>query len=335
MKLGQIYEMAVENGIAKDPRGKDEVSMVLEETRKDYEGLKGDDKKFFDKDKLWNPFADTRILYGEPELEIEYILAGIDVETPELMLADRLRERGRRIDLCLSHHPEGRALADLADVMALQADIWAEFGVPINIADALISDRMKEIRRGLLPQNHQRPIDCARLLDIPFMCVHTPADNMVTDYLGGLLRRKKPRLVGDVIDILLGEKEYRDAAAKGMPPTVLVGDKKRRCGRILVDMTGGTGGPASMIEKLANAGVGTMVGMHMGDKLRKEAEKHHLNVVIAGHIASDSIGLNLYLDGLRAKGVNSSGFSGFNRYSRSPKKKSPKSSGRGSRSKKN
>lgn len=322
MKLEEIYRTAVKMGIRKDPRGKEEVEQVLQDARKEYDGLKGDEKRFFDKEKLTNPFADTRILFGSPDLEIKNAIAGIDVETPELILVDRLRQKESKIDLCISHHPEGRALASLADVMSVHADVWAGFGVPVNIGDALIAERMKEVRRSLLPQNHQRPIDSARLLDVPFMCVHTPADNLVTDYLNRLLKRAKPRLVRDVIDLLLEQEEYRNAAKRGMGPLVLVGDRKNRAGEILVDMTGGTGGPASAIEKLAQAGVGTIVGMHMGEKLRKEAEKQHISVVIAGHIASDSIGINLFLDELEKKGVRSVGFSGLDRVSLVKKKKS-------------
>jgi hypothetical protein len=316
VKLEKIYRLAVDLGSRKDPRGRAGVEQLMSDARKEYEGLKGDDKRFFDKERLSNPFADTRILYGDPDLEIRSAIAGVDVETPELLLVDRLREKGREIDLAIGHHPEGRALADLSDVMGVQADAWAAFGVPINVGDALISERMREIRRALMPQNHQRPIDAARLLDLPFMCVHTPADNLVTDYLTRLLKREKPRLVGDLVDLLLKQKEYRKAAERGMGPNVLVGDRKSRAGEPFVDMTGGTEGPVNALEKLAQAGVGTIVAMHMGDKLKAEAEKQHVNVVIAGHIASDNIGLNLFLDQLEKQGVKCQGFSGYDRFSR-------------------
>lgn len=316
MKLERIYRLAVEIGISKDPRGKPGVQQVLDDARKKYEGLKGDDKRFYDKEKLVNPFADTRILFGDPGLEVKNVIAGIDVEVPELLLADRLREKGAKIDLSISHHPEGGALAALSEVMAVQADVWSAYGVPINVADALISERASEIRRALLPQNHQRPVDAARLLDLPFICVHTPADNLVTDYLTRTFKRTKPRLIGDVIDTLLKEKEYRASAEKGVAPMTIVGEKMCRAGQILVDMTGGTEGPVSALEKLAQAGVGTIVAMHMGDKLKAEAEKQHINVVIAGHIASDNIGVNLFLDQLEKQGVKAQGFSGFIRNSR-------------------
>lgn len=320
MKLEQIYRTAIELGIGKDPRGRVGIEQALEDAKKEYEGLKGPEKRYFDREKLKNPFSDTRILYGKPGLEVENVIAGVDVEGPELLLVDRLRQMGRRIDLAIAHHPEGRALAALSDVMALQADVWGGFGVPINIGDALISERMKEIRRALLPQNHQRPVRTAELLDIPFMCVHTPADNLVTDHLTKLIKRGKPRLVGDVIDILLEQPEYSRAAENGLGPTVLVGDGKRRTGQAFVDMTGGTEGPVPALEKLAAAGVGTIVAMHMGENLKKEAEKRHVNVIIAGHIASDNIGINLFLDQLEKKGVRSIAFSGLERVSRIKKK---------------
>ncbi|MBK5093243.1 MAG: NGG1p interacting factor NIF3 [Actinobacteria bacterium] len=316
MKIERIYRSAVELGIAKDPRGKEGVRQALDDAGKEYEGLKGARKRYFDKERLNNPFSDTRILYGRADLEVKSVIAGIDVETPEIMLVDRLRQTGVKIDLCIAHHPEGRALAALADVMSLQADMWAGFGVPINIGDALIEDRMAEIRRAFLPQNHERPVQAAELLDVPLMCVHTPADNLVTDHLNRLLKRKKPRLVGDIIDILLEEPEYGKSAERGVSPSVLVGDEKKRAGELFVDMTGGTEGPVPALEKLAQAGVGTIITMHMADKLRTEAEKQHINVVAAGHIPSDNIGLNLFLDQLEKQGVKTRGFSGLQRVSR-------------------
>jgi hypothetical protein len=316
MKLERIYRSAVELGIAKDPRGKEGIKQVLKDAQKDYEDLKGARKRYFDKEKLTNPFSDTRILYGSPDLEVKSVIAGIDVEAPEVLLVDRLRQSGSKIDLCIAHHPEGRALAGLADVMSLQADMWARFGVPVNVGDVLIGERMAEIRRAFLPQNHERPVQAAELLDVPFFCIHTPADNLVTDYLNRLFKRKKPRLVGDIIDIILEEPEYRKSAERGVPPTVFVGDEKKRAGELFVDMTGGTEGPAAALEKLAQAGVGTMISMHMADKLRTEAEKHHINVIVAGHVPSDNIGINLFLDHLEKQGVISRGFSGLQRISR-------------------
>jgi hypothetical protein len=96
----------------------------------------------------------------------------------------------------------------------------------------------------------------------------------------------------------------------------VLGSKDNRAGKVLVDMTGGTSGSEKSYAKLSQAGVGTIVGMHMSDKHREEAEKNHLNVVIAGHIASDSLGMNMLLDGIENRGVEIIPCSGFIRHKR-------------------
>jgi hypothetical protein len=135
------------------------------------------------------------------------------------------------------------------------------------------------------------------------MSVHTPADNLVATALQKKFDEQRPETVGDVVKLLKEEPEYAEAAGSGVGPTVIVGSKERRAGKVLVDMTGGTSGSEDAYAKLSQAGVGTLVDMHMGEKHRKEAEKNHINVIIAGHMASDSMGMNLLLDRLEASGV--------------------------------
>ncbi len=316
MKLKDIYELAISEGIAADPRGKEEVQKALERVRKKYDSLEAQEKELFDEERLRNPYSDTRILAGDPNTEVRSVLAGVDMEVGEVLLADRLREKGNSIDLLLSHHPEGKALATLSDVMGMQADIWHRQGVPINVAESLINRRMKEVFRLLMPINHNRALDVAKLLDIPFICVHTPSDNLVTSYLQKSFDEDPPYTLKEVVTKLRTFPEYGEAAKEGAGPNIQVGAEENRAGRVMVDMTGGTEGPKEAMEKLAAAGVGTLVGMHMGEKIRKEAEKYSINVVIAGHMASDSVGMNLFLDRLDKKGIKITPCSGLKRVSR-------------------
>ncbi|HBO83860.1 MAG TPA: NGG1p interacting factor NIF3 [Deltaproteobacteria bacterium] len=315
MKVKDIYEKAVKKGIELDPRGKDEVLKELETARKNFEDLKEAKKKYFDRESLSNPYADTRILYGDTEREIKRILVGIDMEIGEILLADRLREKGVPVDLVMAHHPEGRGMAGLYEVMGMQSGILLKYGVPINVAEDLMEERIKEIERKIMPVNHTRAVDAARLLDIPFMCIHTPTDNAVTSFLQKLFDDNKPERVSDIIDMLYEIPEYANAAGEKTGPKVFVGSEKRKAGKVFVDMTGGTGGSKNIFEKLSVAGVGTIVGMHIGEEHKKEAEKHHVNVVIAGHISSDSLGINLLFDDI-LEGVEVIGTSGFKRISR-------------------
>lgn len=315
MKIKDIYQLLIEKGMAADTRGEN-IKVELEEQKEEYNNLKDDEKKYFDQDKLFNPYSDTRVLHGDENKEIKTILVGIDIETSEILLADRLIEKGTNIDLVLAHHPEGRAFANLSEVMNLQEDILSELGIPINVAESLLSSRISEVERSLLPINHNRTVDAARILDIPLICCHTPADNLVQNYLEVLFKKENPKTLEDIVKLLLDNKEYQEAKLMGIGPKIIVGSEKRKTGKIFVDMTGGTSGSEDIYEKLAIAGVGTIVGMHMGDKHKKEAEKHHINVIIAGHMASDSLGMNLMLDEIEKEGVNIIACSGFMRVKR-------------------
>jgi putative NIF3 family GTP cyclohydrolase 1 type 2 len=316
MKISEIYELIIQLGKENDPRGKDEVERFLAKQEEKFSKLDSEEQKEFDQEKLRNPYSDTRILYGDLDQEVKTILAGIDIEIGELLLADNLRTKGRNIDLVLAHHPEGKALASLYDVMHLQEDILFGLGVPINIAESIMSSRISEVRRGILPLNHNKTVDGARILDLPFMCAHTPADNMVNTFLEKLFAERNPETIGDVIKILKEIPEYQEAGKLNAGPTVFVGSQERRAGKIFVDMTGGTSGSEDAYAKLAQAGVGTIIGMHMGEKHRKEAEKNHLNVVIAGHLSSDSLGMNLLLDEFERRGLDIISCSGLIRHKR-------------------
>ncbi len=295
MNITGFYKFVIEEGISHDPRGVEKVKLEIKRKKEEFEKMEGAKKREFDQETLSNPYSDTRIL-NNTKKEIKNILVGIDIETPELLLADRLRSQGKKIELVLAHHPQGRAYANFYEVMGMQADILNKYGVPINIAEDLMAKRIKDVSRKVMPVNHFRAVDAAGLLDIPFICVHTPVDNCVTTYLQELLDKKRPERVEDVFELLKEIPEYKQSTARGSGPKVIVGSEKRRAGKIFVDMTGGTEGSEGALEKLSDSGIGTIVGMHMSKKHYQNAEKFHINVVIAGHMASDTLGLNLLLD---------------------------------------
>ncbi|MFH1255952.1 MAG: NGG1p interacting factor NIF3 [Candidatus Diapherotrites archaeon] len=301
MKLKELHELAVKEGMNADPRGPKEVERKLKKLNEKFKELKKDEQDEFDRETLWNPYSDSRILNGSGNEEVKTVLVGIDLEVPEIVLADRLKEKGKKIDALIAHHPEGKALASLYAVMDLQNDVLAKFGVPINVAEGVMGERISEVMRSLSPINHTRAEDSAKLLGIPMVCLHTVADNHVQKFVQEFVDEKKPETLRELLKALKELPEYKNAMKWDAGPKIFAGKKDNRCGKIFVNMTGGTEGSEKNYEKLAIAGVGTTVEMHVSEKLRAEAEKNHINVVIAGHISSDTIGLNLLLDKIEKK----------------------------------
>jgi len=203
MKLGEIYKLIVDMGIEADPRGKEKVQKVLDKSKKAIDKLEGKKKELADKDVTWNPYTDCRLLYGEEDREITSVLAGIDIATGEIVLADRLTEKGTAIDLVLAHHPHGIGMSNLDFVMKLQPEQWAKLGVPIAQAESAMAKRLKEVHFGTKARNHTQTADAAKLIDMPFMCAHTPADSLGYQFLTNHLKEKNPDTLGDLVDALL------------------------------------------------------------------------------------------------------------------------------------
>jgi len=303
MNVKDIFERSIKEGMKADPRGKAGVKRHLDREKKRYDKLTKDKKKEYDKERLWNPYADSRILYGEKSRPVKRVLMGVNIDTGEVLLADRLGEKGKPIDLVIAHHPRGKAMAALHDVMGLQADFYNQIGVPINVAEGVMEERIAEVERAVMPRDHNQAVDAARLLDVPIICTHTPSDNMVQRHVQKHLDKGKPDTVEDVVELLKQIPEYRQAVALNFGPKIVAGKGRNRCGKVVVKFTGGTEGAQAIYEKVVEQGVGTWVCMHMSDKNITFAKEHHLNVVIAGHMSSDSIGMNLLYAGLEKEGI--------------------------------
>jgi len=268
MKLSSLYNQVVRQGSRRDPRTN-----------------RGKIKSY----------ADTTILYGRRDTEVKTMMVGIDIEVGEMLLADRIRQESG-LDLVVSHHPEGRAWAEFYEVMLLQVDMLVKAGVSRAVAQALVDERKREVARRVMPNNHMRCVDAARILDMPFMCVHTPADNHASWFIEGLMAKTKPRKLEDVIGVLNTVPEYQEAIKESSGPRIILGNPKRETGKIFVEMTGGTEGSKEVFGKLYKTGIRTLVSMHMSEDHLRKVKDHNLNVVIAGHISSDNLGLNLLLD---------------------------------------
>jgi len=314
MKTQEIFNLFLQKGIEADFRGKKGIEKLLERKKKNFDSLPQDQKEEFDKESLTNPYMDSGIFNISDDKDIKKVLVGIDIEPAEIILAKHLSD----IDLAISHHPEGRGLAQLADVMHLQADVLSQYGVPINVAESLMKVRISEVARGVNAINHQRTIDMAKILGINFMSVHTPADNLAAKFVKNLLEEKNPEYVGDILKVLKEVPEYKEALKIGVGPKIFVGSPDNKAGKIAVtEFTGGTEGSPKLYEKMSQAGIGTVIAMHTSEEHRKEAEAAHINIVIAGHISSDSLGMNLLMDELEKQGIEIVPCSGFTRFKRS------------------
>lgn len=232
---------------------------------------------------------------------IKRILIGVDMETPELLLGKELG-----VDLVISHHPNSdSSRVDFHNVMDIQIDKMVEFGVPINKAQKALAQRKVEVALGTHVANYDRASSAARILKMPFMNIHLPADiigeNIVQKYLDDFTANKPKVTCGDIVDALNEMDIYKNALAG---PAIRVGSESSYAGKVVVLFAGGTNGGTDVYKSYFDAGVGTIVCMHVPDGVKKAVTDQNIgNVIVAGHMASDSIGLNKIIEALEEKGL--------------------------------
>ncbi|MBQ3200850.1 MAG: hypothetical protein IJB22_02910, partial [Clostridia bacterium] len=79
------------------------------------------------------PADSQEIVPGE---NIKRILMGVDMQTPELLLAKQLG-----FDCVVSHHPVGDVtFANCAEIIKTQIDTLVKWGVPVNKAQKAIEE---------------------------------------------------------------------------------------------------------------------------------------------------------------------------------------------------
>ena len=243
--------------------------------------------------------VDTEI--GCEGADVHRVLAGIDMSDAVMLAAKALG-----YDCIAEHHGIMGKATHIGDQMLKdQMMRMYEFGVPINVAQKAIEKRARQESQRMHSKNLNRLAEFAKLIGMPYIGLHTPADligqAIVQERMDQLNAGSPFVTLQDVVDALNEFPEIRNAL---QDPAIRVGEPDSYAGRICVVYAGVTGGGANVYKTFFDYGVGTLVMMHMPeDDIKAVQEQNKGNVIIAGHMGSDSIGFNRILDAWEAAGL--------------------------------
>lgn len=231
-----------------------------------------------------------------PGENISRVLAGIDMGTAEIMLAKQLG-----YDCVFRHHNLVPRLGRLGELVA--EDHFKKMmknGVPINVAQKVMEHRKREVEIMFHGSNFSSASQCAQLLGMPFVGLHTPADLLgertVEKKIAEVYAAVENPTVGELLDAIMEIREFREAP-EGQRPNIWVGARESFAGRAVVEFSGGLASELDELKAMIDAGVGTFITMHMdGNIVKALQEDNRCNVIVCGHMASDSIGMNIILD---------------------------------------
>ncbi len=233
-----------------------------------------------------------------PGKDIEKILFAVDGGPAEIAVA---RDQG--YDALVVHHPMGPARLTFYKVVARQAAFMREKGVPEKVAGAATEDLMRKIEVRAHPTNYLHDVDLARKLDLPLMNIHLPIDQVTREFLLGAIRRSGAKTVGDLVESLTKIPEFARAKTK---IEVRMGSPRDPLGNWVLVFAAGTNGGYPVANAYFDAGVDTVIYLHVDyDELVRLRKEDKGNLTVLGHMAGDSIGINLFLKELKKKGVRS------------------------------
>ena len=295
MTIRDLYEFAIERGLSMDPRGEAALRAHMESLRREYATLTGQAAALFEVERLRNPFGDTRLVWGDPDTEVRRIVCGIDIDGAELLLADRLRDKGRPVDLVMAHHAsaQGGAVASRSDIYFAQVKMLTDFGVPEHLADKLIRPQAAATaQRSTNFRNNQ----IAAALGMPLMTIHAPADLYLYHEGYRVLREDQPQTVGDLVAISDSWPEVQWLIERGLGTTVAVGDLSNPLGKTYCCFYGGWNPTPEVFEALCDHGCGTLWVVDTGESLNEVARRRNVSLVVTPHMPADNCGINRLFD---------------------------------------
>jgi putative NIF3 family GTP cyclohydrolase 1 type 2 len=234
--------------------------------------------------------------------DVRRVYVGIDIDVAELLLAKALGADG-----VIAHHPIGsRARLGIPAVIERHVGQMTAEGIPAGIAHELMVARRDPVAHALHTSNYDRVVDAAKQLQMPLMNIHLAADlvgrQFFIDFVGRTVGRQGTT-IGRLVDEL---KTIPEMEASLVQPELWLGRADNPVGRWIVQMAAGTNGGAAVYRTYYEHGINTILAMHIDDRDLRELEQLQrptANLVITGHMPSDSIGMNRVIAALEQQGL--------------------------------
>ena len=234
--------------------------------------------------------------------EVRRVFVGIDIDVGELLLARTLGADG-----VIAHHPIGsRARLGLPAVIDRHEEQMRAVGIPAELAHSAMLARRQPVAHGLHTVNYDRTVDAARKLGLPLMNVHLAADIIGRQYFIDFVNRVVDGHATTVGGLVGELRTIPEMEASLVQPELWLGKPENPVGRWIVQMAAGVNGGAPVYHTYYEHGIDTILAMHIDDRDLRElaqAQRPTANLVITGHMPSDSIGMNRVIDAIEERGV--------------------------------
>lgn len=228
---------------------------------------------------------------------INKVMIAVDVGTAELLLAKSLG-----CDAVIAHHPIGIAAVNFYRVFDRHVDYLTEHGVPKKVAKGAVGKLKDRVETRTHADIYGDVVGAARAIKMPLVNIHQPCDEYMRKTIFQKIKSGRTEYVSDIVKSVQEIPEFKHAATR---VKVRYGSEKNKVGHWALVIAAGTNGGYPIAKAYFQHGVDTVIYLHVdyGDLTKLKEDKLKGNLVVLGHLAGDSLGLNALADRLEAIGV--------------------------------
>lgn len=219
-------------------------------------------------------------------INIKKIFVSIDVNPSDILLAKAIG-----CDCILTHHPIGKSLLNFHKVF----DRHIEYMVSKGIEKKFAIDLVKRLKEKVEIKTHSfiyNDVVCtSKLLNMPLLNIHQPLDEYMRRVILRTLKDSKLTKVSDLIKTLEKIPEFKNSLTR---IAVYNGKPTNSLGNWVLVIAAGSNGGYEIAKSYFENGISTVIYLHIdyGELVKLRTDNRNWNLIVLGHLAGDSIGMN-------------------------------------------
>ena len=217
---------------------------------------------------------------------IKKVFVSIDVSPFDIYFAKTLG-----CDCVLTHHPIGKSAVLFHKVFDRHMTYMLEKGVKKKLAISLVKDLKYKAYLKSHSLIYNDVISTAEILKMPLLNIHQPLDEYMRKIILFKLAKSKLKTISDLIETIEEITEFKKALTRVI---ICNGKASNEIGNWVLVIAAGSNGGYDIARTYYENNVSTVIYLHIDyNELNKvKKDKTCKNLVILGHLAGDSIGMN-------------------------------------------
>lgn len=228
---------------------------------------------------------------------IKKVFVSIDVNTFDIYFAKILG-----CDCVLTHHPIGKSAVSFHKVFDRHVEYMVEKGIKKKLANSLVKDLKYKAYLKSHSLIYNDVISLAKSLKMPLLNIHQPLDEYMRKVILFKLYKSKLRSVSDLVKAIEEITEFKKALTRVI---ICNGKSSNEIGEWVLVIAAGSNGGYDIARTYYENNISTVIYLHIdyNELLKVKKDKRCKNLVILGHLAGDSIGMNKICKELEKKEI--------------------------------